>query len=126
MTEAAKRLPDAELRHERAKQESAEAESAAVMVARLRSELEGLDSLRPEAAPGLRRLCDVLTPEAGYEAAFSAVPGPLLDALVARGEGAAESTKPAGQLTLLFPTPSPEPRSRAPFGHVRPPPRYQG
>src|SRR5258708_8175591 len=71
MTEAAKRLPDAELRHERAKQESAEAESAAVMVARLRSELEGLDSLRPEAAPGLRRLCDALTPEAGYEAAFS-------------------------------------------------------
>src|SRR5260370_16706027 len=78
MTEAAKRLPDAELRHERAKQESAEAESAAVMVARLRSELEGLDSLRPEAAPGLRRLYDVLTPPAGYEAPFSAALCPLL------------------------------------------------
>jgi chromosome segregation protein len=119
MTEAAKLVPDAEALVERAKKESAETESAAVMVARLRSELEGLDSLRPEPAPGLQRLCDVLTPDAGYEAAFSAVLGPLVDALAARNETQAVKATTDHQQTVLFPTTAPAPRAGSLFAHVR-------
>ena len=119
ITEAAKLLPGAEALHQRVKREAAEAESAVVMMARLRSELEGLDSLRPEPARGLQRLCDVLTPEAGYEAAFSAVLGPLVDAFVATDESTAAGTKAERQLTLLYPTSSPQPRSGSLFEHIR-------
>ena len=125
MAEAAKLLPSAEALSERAKKDSAEAESAAVAVARLRSELEGLDSLRPEPAPGLLRLCDVLTPDTAYEAAFSAVLGPLVDALVAPDERTAKGTKTERQLTLLFPTPSPQPRPGSLFEHVSSQPGYE-
>jgi chromosome segregation protein len=119
MTQALKLVPDAEALLERAKKESAEAESASVMVTRLRSELEGLDALRPEPAPGLHRLCDVLTPEAGYEAAFSAVLGPLVDALVARDEASAGSPKADHQLTILYPIDAAQPRPGSLFEHVR-------
>jgi len=118
MTEAAKLVPGAEALVESARKESADAESAVVMAARLRSELEGLDSLRAEAAPGLERLCDVLTPEAGYEAAFAAALGPLIDALVARDEGMAAGTKTDRQLTVLYPTTSPQPRPGSLVEHV--------
>ena len=118
MTEAAKLLPDAEAHLEHAKKESAEAESAVVMVARLRSELDGLDSLRPEPAPGLQRLCDVVTPSAGYEAAFSAVLGPLVDALVARDASAAVNATADRQQTVLYPIAAPEPRAGSLFAHV--------
>ncbi|MGH7761652.1 MAG: AAA family ATPase, partial [Candidatus Dormibacteraceae bacterium] len=119
MTVAAKLVPDAEALLERTKKESDETESAAVMVARLRSELEGLDSLRPEPAPGLQRLCDVLTAEPGYEAALSAVLGPLVDALVARDATAAINATSDRQQTVLFPIAAPEPRSGSLFAHVR-------
>jgi chromosome segregation protein len=120
MAQAAKLVPDAEALLERACREAAEAESAVVMVARLRSELDGLNALRPEPAPGLQRLCDVVTPEAGYEAAFSAVLGPLVDALVAPDEASATSETPSGQLTVLYPSPQhPEIRSGSLFEHVR-------
>ena len=121
MARAAQLVPDAETRLERAKTEAAEAESAVVMVTRLRSELEGLDALRPEPAPGLLRLCDVVTPENGYEAALSAVFGPLVDAFVARDETeAAEGIKtPEGQLTVLYPITAPAPRPGSLFEHVR-------
>ena len=119
MTEAARLIPDAEALLERAKNESAETESAVVMVARLRSELEGLDSLRPDPAPGLQRLGDVLTPEPGYEAAFSAVLGPLVDALVARDAAAAVDATSDHQQTVLFPIAAPEPRAGSLFAHVR-------
>jgi chromosome segregation protein len=119
MAQAARLVPDAEALLEHAKKESAEAESAAVMVARLRSELEGLDALRPEPAPGLQRLCDVLTPEAGYEAAFSAVLGPLVDALVAHDESSAAGPKAEHQLTILYPIDAAEPRHGSLFEHVR-------
>jgi chromosome segregation protein len=79
---AASLIPDAEGELARAREEAEAAETAAVMLARVRSELEGLSALRPEAGPGLVRLSDVLTAEAGYEAALSAVLGPLVDALV--------------------------------------------
>ncbi len=119
MAQAARLVPDAEALVEHAKKESAEAESAAVMGARLRSELEGLDALRPEPAPGLQRLCDVLTPEAGYDAAFSAVLGPLVDALVARDESSAAGPKAEHQLTILYPIDAAEPRHGSLFEHVR-------
>jgi chromosome segregation protein len=118
MRDAAQEVPAAEARLEQASKESADAESAVVMVARLRSELEGLDSLRPEPAPGLERLCDVVTPEAGYEAALSAVLGPLVDALVARDEAAASKPKPDRQMTVLYPTSAPQPRAGSLFEHV--------
>ena len=86
------------------------AEEAAVALARLRSELEGIDSLRPAAFSGVR-LGDVITARPGYEAALAGVLGPLLDALVVADEGAAlESTAAAnGQVTALFPTDGPAP-----------------
>jgi chromosome segregation protein len=119
MTEAAKLLPEAEALLERTKKESAETESAVVMVARLRSELEGLDSLRPEPTPGLQRLRDVVTPEAGYEAAYSAVLGSLVDALVARDGSAAIEMTTDHQQTVLFPIAAPEARAGSLFAHVR-------
>ncbi len=119
MLEVARLIPDAEALLERASKESAEAESAAVLVARLRSELEGLDALRPEPAPGLQRLRDVVTPEAGYEAAFSAVLGPLVDALVARDGSSAVIGSADRQQTVLFPIPVAAPRADSLFAHVR-------
>jgi chromosome segregation protein len=125
MTEAAKLVPGAEAVVESARKESADAESAAVKVARIQSELEGLDSLRPEAAPGLERLCDVLTPETGYEAAFAAALGALVDALVARDEDMAAGTKTDRQVTVLYPTDSPQPRPGSLLGHVTSQPGYE-
>ncbi|MDQ2923006.1 MAG: AAA family ATPase [Candidatus Dormibacteraeota bacterium] len=118
MTQAAQELPAAEAQLAQARKNAAAAESAVVMVARLGSELEGLDSLRPEAAPGLVRLCDVVTPKPGYEAALSAVLGPLVDALVARDEGAARGPKSDRQLTILYPAAASQARSGSLFEHV--------
>jgi len=118
MRDAAQQVPVAEAELERARKDATKAESAVVMVARLRSELEGLDALRPEPAPGLERLCDVLKPQPGYEAALSAVLGPLVDALVARDESAAANVKPERQLTVLYPTTVPHPRAGSLFEHV--------
>jgi chromosome segregation protein len=118
MAQAAKLLPDAESVMERARKDSADAESALVLVARFRSELEGLDALRPGPAPGLERLSDVVTPQAGYEAAFSAVLGPLVEALVARDEAGATGTTTDSQLTVLYPSTAPQPRPGSLFEHV--------
>jgi chromosome segregation protein len=125
MTQAARELPAAQAQLDLARKDAAEAESAVVMVARLRSELEGLDALRPNPAPGLERLCDVVTPEPGYEAALSAVLGPLVDALVALDEPAAAGVKPDRQLTVLFPAAGPQPRSGSLFEHVNCQPGYE-
>ena len=87
------------------------AEAAAVGVGRLRSELEGLDALRPASAAGLIRLGEAITPAAGYEAALSAALGSLVDALVASDAGAATTaaapTEP--QRTVLYPASTPAP-----------------
>jgi len=119
MAQAAEHIPPAEADVDQARKEAAEAESAVVMVARLRSELQGLDALRPEPAPGLERLCDVLTAQPGYEAALSAVLGPLVDALVARDESGAAGATPDRQRTVLYPTTSPQPRAGSLFERVR-------
>jgi chromosome segregation protein len=118
MREAAQKVPAAEAELEEARKQAREAESAVVKVARLRSELEGLDALRPDPAPGLERLCDVITAKPGYEAALSAVLGPLVDALVAPHEKAATETKPEKQVTVLYPAAAREARAGALFEHV--------
>ncbi|MDQ2942935.1 MAG: AAA family ATPase [Candidatus Dormibacteraeota bacterium] len=119
MAEALQQVPAVEAKLQRARHEAADAESAVVMVARFRSELEGLDALRPARAQDLERLSDVLTPEAGYEAALSAVLGPLVDALVARDETAAAGLHPHKQLTVLYPITAAQPRSTSLLDHVR-------
>jgi chromosome segregation protein len=104
MALAASEVPQAESEVATAAERARVAEQAAVALARLRSELDGLEALRPAGGPG-RRLGEVIIAEAGYEAALSAVLGPLSDALVAADETEAiEST--AGiehQVTALYP-----------------------
>jgi chromosome segregation protein len=118
MSQAAQQIPAAEAELEAARHDVEQAEAAVVMVGRLRSELEGLDALRPEPAPGLERLGDVITPKPGFEAALSAVLGPLGDALVARDEAGAAGVKPDRQLTIMYPTTAPEPRQGSLFEQV--------
>ncbi|HEX7264388.1 MAG TPA: AAA family ATPase [Candidatus Dormibacteraeota bacterium] len=120
--EAARLIPDSESDLQSAKSAAQTAESAAISIARLRSELDGLESLRPAGARGLTRLGDVLTAEPGYERALSAVLGPLADALVAPDEEIAESAgEPEGsQRTVLYPLGSaPEAKTGSMFHHVR-------
>jgi chromosome segregation protein len=119
MAQAAEQIPAAESELERARKEAAAAEAAFVLGARLRSELEGLDALRPEPAPGLKRLGDMVTAETGYEAALSATLGPLVDALVARDEAAAAGLFPDLQRTVLYPVISPQPRAGSLLEHVQ-------
>ncbi|HSP08868.1 MAG TPA: AAA family ATPase, partial [Candidatus Dormibacteraeota bacterium] len=121
MAAAARLIPDAEAELARARGEAETAETAAVTVTRLRSELEGLSALRPEAGPGLVRLSDVLTPAPGYEAALSAVLGPLVDALVEQDEhGAVDSAREGDhQRTVLYPVPAPDALPGSLLEHTR-------
>lgn len=102
---AAQRIPAAEAELAGAKRAAEAAEAAAVSIARLRSELEGLDALHPAFTPGLERLSDVVMAEAGYEAALAAVLGPLSEAGIAADEIAAlqAASMPGGQHTVLYP-----------------------
>jgi chromosome segregation protein len=120
--EAAARIPDAEATLAAARTAGREAESAAISIARLRSELEGLESLRTAPEAGLLRLGDVLTAEPGYERALSGVLGPLVDALVASDEDVAAGRSEASesQRTILYPfAAAPEPKAGSMFHHVR-------
>ncbi len=120
--EAAGRIPDAESALAAARAAAGEAESAAISIARLRSELEGLESLRTAPVAGLLRLGDVVTAEPGYERALSGVLGSLVDALVAADEDAAARESEAGesQRTIFYPfAAAPEPKSGSMFHHVR-------
>ncbi|HAC44694.1 MAG TPA: hypothetical protein DCF65_01370, partial [Chloroflexi bacterium] len=120
--ESAHEIPEAESALASERSAARTAESAAVTIARLRSQLEGLESLRPGTAPGLIRLGDVLTAEPGYERALSAALGPLADALVAADEESAVSAGEMNrsQLTVLYPVAAaPEPKAGSMFRHVR-------
>ncbi|HET7420334.1 MAG TPA: AAA family ATPase [Candidatus Dormibacteraeota bacterium] len=88
------------------------AEESAARLTRLRSELEGIDSLDPSAGAGLR-LRDVVVPEAGYEKAVAAALGALLDAKVGTDEPSA--LEPG---TYLFPTPTEQPEDGSVYHHV--------
>ena len=91
------------------------AEESMLRLARLRSELEGIDALHPPGVEGLR-LRDVLTAEAGYEAALSAALGALLDAVVLTEEPA--TIDPERPITALFPTEAPQPDEISLYYHV--------
>src|SRR5207245_7545313 len=120
--DAAGRIPAAETALAEARSAAAAAEAAAVSIGRLRSELEGLESLRPASALGLLRLGEVVTAEPGYERALAATLGPLADALVAPGGDAAARAGDAdgSQRTVLYPIESvPEPKPGSMFHHVR-------
>lgn len=106
---AAEQIPAAEAAVAVEMEAADAAEAAAIAVGRLRSELEGLDALRPATAPGLVRLGEVLTPEPGYELALSAALGSLVDALVAADEPTAMRAAPPSdaQRTVLFPASAP-------------------
>ncbi len=120
--EAAQLIPDTESALQSEKSAAQTAESAAISIARLSSELDGLESLRPASAAGLTRLGDVLTAEPGYERALSAVLGPLADALVAPDEKVAASAgeTEGSQRTVLYPLGSaPEAKTGSMFHHVR-------
>ena len=118
---AAERVPDAREAVVRAKATASAAEASVAELSRLRSELEGLEALRPAALPGLLRLGEVITPDRGFEAALSAALGPLIDAMVAADEqsamGAAELDQP--QRTVLFPAHGPQVEPGSLFEHVR-------
>ncbi len=121
MVESAKGLPAAEDDVARAAAEAATVAAAIASLTRLTSELDGLDALRPEPGPGLERLSDVIIPEAGYEAALSAVLGGLVDALVAPAEAAAAdaAARSDAQRTVLYPDPAAQPRQGSLYAHVR-------
>jgi chromosome segregation protein len=96
-----------------------EIEADAAMLARLRAELEGIESLRPPAAGG-PRLGEVITAHNGYEAALSAVLGPLVDAVVTADENAALSAAgdTATQVTALYPVEGTRAASASLLNHV--------
>ncbi len=126
--EVAQRIPEVEAALAAKRSAAGEAEAAVVSIARLRSELEGLASLRPASAAGLVRLGDVITAEPGYERALSAALGPLADALVAPGEeAAAGASEPVGsQRTVLYPLDeAPAPKAGSMFHHIKIRPGYE-
>ena len=124
---AADKLPAAEaaLAYEQAIADASA--GAAAEAGKLRSELEGLDALRPSPGPGLLRLRDVLTPEPGYEAALAAALGSMADALVARDERQALSAvaPQQPQRTVLYPASRPEIKPGSLLEHVKCRPGYE-
>jgi len=92
---------------------------AATAMARLRAELDGVDSLRAYSAQG-RRLGEVLTARPGYEAALSAALGPLVDAVIVDDEMSAirAVSQAKDQLTAVYPADAPEPEPNSLYHNV--------
>jgi len=120
--DAAGRIPAAEAALSEARSAAATADAAVVSIAGLRSELEGLEALRPAIdVAGLLRLGEVVTAEPGYERALTAALGPLADALVAADEDAAGRAGEVrgSQRTVLYPIePASAPKTGSMFHHV--------
>jgi chromosome segregation protein len=104
-----------------------EAARAAEDLVRLRAELGGLDALLPAPRAGLRRLGDVITAQPGYEAALSAVLGPLVDAWIATDREAARRGASAedAQASILYAAPAIPPRTGSLIEHVRCEPGFE-
>jgi chromosome segregation protein len=114
-------LPAAEAASAEAATRSREASEAASRLARLRAELEGLQSLWPRPkGHQLRRVGDVVLAEPGFEAALSAALGPLIDAWAAPDEAAARAaaTTTDQQATVLYPDGDPAVEAGALVEHV--------
>jgi chromosome segregation protein len=120
MAIAAAELPRAETAVANAVDRARAAEDAAMRVARMRSELQGLDALRPPSGVGAR-LGEVLIAEPGYEAALSAVLGPLADAVVAPDQTSAlhAAAGADSQVTALYPHDASEAEPGSLLEHVR-------
>ena len=88
------------------------AEQSTLKLARLRSELDGIEVLRPSGAGG-PTLRDIISAEPGYEKAVAAALGPLLDATVA-------TTEPAtpGNGTVLYPAHTAPPEEGSLYSHL--------
>jgi len=114
-------LPEAEKASAEASQRSRDAGEAASRLARLRAELEGLQSLWPRPkGHQLRRVGDVVLAEPGFEGPLSAALGPLIDAWAAPDETAARTaaTSSEQQMTVLYPAGDPEAEPGSLFEHV--------
>ncbi|HYM67664.1 MAG TPA: hypothetical protein VEW68_10260, partial [Patescibacteria group bacterium] len=124
---AAAEVPGAEAELAQAARRLGDSEEAALALARMTSEMDGLDSLRPSAGDGLR-LGEVLTAEPGYEAALTAVLGPLADAVVVSNASKADDAARTGQaqVTVLYPVDAPEPKPGSLYEHVRWLEQYEG
>lgn len=118
---AAERVPDAKEAVAQAKAAESAAEASVAELSRLRSELEGLEALRPAAVPGLFRLGEVITPDLGFEAALAAALGPLIDALVATDAQAAADAAASDQpqRTVVFPAAGSEAEPGSLVEHIR-------
>ena len=116
---AAALVVDAEAELRQAETRARSAEDAAAALARLRGELKGIEALRPDSPYGLR-LGDVVAAAPGFEAALSAVLGPLVDATAAPDEQAALRAVDGAerQTTAVFPVDSPPPESGSLYEHV--------
>jgi chromosome segregation protein len=115
-------LPKAEAEAEAAAAAARDAGEAASRLARARAEHEGLQSLWPKPrGHQLRRVGDVVLAEPGFEAALSAVLGPLVDAWAAPGEEAARTaaTSTSQQATVLYPAGEHEAEAGSLFEQVR-------
>src|SRR5207237_10939346 len=92
----------------RAEERAAPRRRAPPALAGARAELAGVEARRPASRHGLR-LGDVITAHAGFEAALSAVLGPLVDAIAAPDEETAMRAISGSehQTTALYPAGSP-------------------
>jgi chromosome segregation protein len=119
MTAAAAEIPGAEAEVARAEKRAGTARDASALLGRLRSELDGIEALRPSGEEG-SRLGEVLSANQGYEAALSAVLGPLVDAVVVSGEATAMDVARSAerQVTVLFPSSAPDPLEGSLYHHV--------
>ena len=120
-------LAEAEQASGEAKEQARIAAAAAAELAKLRAELDGLESLRPSPTAQLRRVGDVIIADAGYEAALAAVLGPLVDAWAAPDEAAAASAarESESQATVLYPTGDAPVEDSSLAGHVRTDPGFE-
>jgi chromosome segregation protein len=116
---AAQLIPAAEAVVAEGQAEVQSASEAAQLTARLRAELEGIDSLRPGSASGTR-LIEVITPRPGFKVALAAVLGPLSDAMVMKDEGSALQavSESDQQVTALYPSNAPAVLWDSLYNHV--------
>jgi len=121
-------LPEAEAAAAAAGAVAREATEAEARLARCRAELEGLQSLWPQpTGHRLKRVGDVILAGHGFEAALSAVLGPLVDAWAAPDEDAARAAATATeeQATVLYPTADTDVEPGSLFEHVRCEPGFE-
>ena len=115
-------LPAAQATATAAAASAAEAAEAASRLARRKAEQEGLRSLWPDpTGHELKRVGSVILAAPGFEAALSAVLGPLVEAWAAAGEVAAGAAvaRMETQATVLFPTPGAQVEPGSLYEHVR-------